>query len=319
MGGADGSGMGGSGMGGSGSSDFGMGGSGGSGMGGSGGGDPDPCLDPTPDEALFASDVLPALDRGCSNLDCHAREVNRDDARFQFWSFPNVRPADRTSGQIAESLAETLDFVEWCAIDRSSLLLNALSDQNGTPRHPTAGPTWFSDDEDYLLVRDWLLDAIAPPPPPDAGPPDMGSTADMGLDPDDGVEPPPPGDPVPCASIPDGDPLDRAGYFEQFAVEVNPMLAGRPGGEAPGGSCAEADCHGTGGVGGRLYLRPSGQACSTPWNFLAVGPFIDPRTPIESPLLTRPVSPGHGGREVFAGMADPRYVLLRRWIESGVQ
>ena len=39
--------------------------------------------------------------------------------------------------------------------------------------------------------------------------------------------------------------------------------------------------------------------------------------PVESPLLTQPVSPRHGGREVFAGTADERYGVLRRWIEQG--
>lgn len=335
MGGSGGSGMGGSGMGGSGQGGSGMGGSGqgGSGMGGSGmggngmggsggsGGDrPDPCLDPQPDEAFFVSEVLPALDRGCSNLDCHARDINLTDRRFQFWSFPNVRPDARTSEMVAESLAETVAFVEWCEIDESLLLLYPLNDQNGRPRHPTAGPTWFSDDEDYLLVRDWLFDAIAPPPPPDMGPPDEGVLPDMGIDPDDGVEPPPPpSDLVPCDAIPAGDPLERPGYFEQFALEINPMLAGRPDDELPGGSCSEADCHGTGGVAGRLYLRPAGQPCSVEWNFMSTALFIDSRSPIQSPLLTKPLSPGHGGREVFAGNADPRYVLLRRWVESGIQ
>ena len=323
MGGSGGDGMGGAGgTGGDGMG--GAGGTGGEGMGGSGGEAPDPCLDPTPDMATFQAEVLPALDRGCSSRDCHAREPNLEDRRFQMWTFPTVRPDARTDQQNADNYAETIAFIEWCEVDASLLLVYPLSDQSGRPRHPTAGPSWFSDDEDYLLVRDWILDAVAPPPPPDMGPPDMAVPPDMGVDPDDGVEPPPPPPPppedlVPCEAIPEQDPLGRAGYYEQFALEVNPMLSGRPGDEMPGGSCSEATCHGTPGDGGRLYLLPAEEDCSVQWNFLTSTQFIDPRSAVQSPLLTQPVSPQHGGREVFNGTADPRYVLLRRWVESGLQ
>lgn len=112
---------------------------------------------------------------------------------------------------------------------------------------------------------------------------------------------------VPCEGLPSSDPLDRPGFYEDFDANINDLLIG---------GCGESVCHGTPNAGGRYWVATE-SACATEWNFAHALNFIDYANPDRSPLSEQPVSPNHGGREVFSGRADPRFVVLRNWIISG--
>jgi hypothetical protein len=259
-------------------------------------------IEPMPDREAFETEILAILDRRCSSLACHAGPPPRDDSAFQMYGSPDNPVFRLTDEQIDANYVEFLAFVDFWNPDQSDILRYPLAGPDGDPPHPTnSGPVFTSASADYLTLRDWIV-AATTPPEPDAG-------IDMGVPSGDGGMGGSGGG-VPCEALPSTDAPGRpAGWMMRFVDEVHPMLVA---------SCSESECHGTPGFGGSLWLQTDDDECGARWNYLAVQWFIDPITPVASPLLTQPVAPQHGGREVFAGTADPRYGLLRRWIEEGL-
>jgi hypothetical protein len=255
-----------------------------------GGGRPAPADPATFDVDRLQREILPILERGCGQPICHGRTL-RDDEHFQF----HVPVANSTADDVAADLVEVLLWVDTSAPERSELLQWPLSQSGGVPDHPTPGPVYTTADEDYRAVLDWIVDAVTPKAP-DAGLP----TGGMGGEPASGGG-------IPCSALPAP---DRTRYdFAAFETTVNPMLLRR---------CGDGECHGSPGTAGGLWLRAPGDGCEVRWNFLAVQWFVDPTSPADSLILRKPLEVSHGGREVFLGMNDQDYALLKRWVEGGV-
>jgi hypothetical protein len=235
-------------------------------------------------------EILPILERGCGQPICHGRAV-RDDEHFQF----HVPVAMSSAEEVDADLAEIARWVETTAPENSPFLRWPLSQSGGEPDHPTPGPVYTPADADYQAVLAWIVDAVTP------------DEVDAGLPSPDASVPTPAGGGIPCTALPAP---DRTRYdYVQFEAAVNPMLVRR---------CADAECHGTAGNAGGLWLRSPGDGCEVRWNFLTVQWFVDPTAPVESLLLRKPLEVSHGGREVFRGMTDEDYGLLKRWVEGGV-
>ncbi|MEZ4464612.1 MAG: hypothetical protein R3F43_08950 [bacterium] len=183
---------------------------------------------------------------------------------------------------------------------RSPLLLFALGVNRDNGLGRSVHPSLMEGTADYQTILAWLEDAVFVEP--------MGAGGEGGGAGGSGGA----AGGLPCNGLPGSDPLGRDAYYAMFGDEVNGMLLMR---------CADGDCHGTprvqlGNIVSRYWLKDGD--CSVDWNYAASQLFIDPREPETSPLLTRPLSRNHGGREVFRGQADPGYVLLRRWVLSGL-
>lgn len=258
-------------------------------------------ITPMPDRAAFDSVILPILDARCSTAPCHAGPPPRDDQAFQMYGSP-LNPIGRLTGEQRDTnYNEFIAFVDWLRPTASDILRYPASTAAGDPPHPTPSPALLPGTPDYEAIVTWIEDATRPPPEPDMGVPDMGAGGAGGGGGSGGG--------VPCDALPVGDVLDRhPDYWRRFEEEINPMMLE---------SCTGGGCHEIAGNGGGLWLRGGG-ACDLRWNFLTVHWFIDPRDPPQSPLLTQPVNPLHGGREVFHGRADPRYGQLKLWIELGL-
>lgn len=278
----------------------GPGGAGGGGPGGAGGGagGEGGSAEPpwSPDVEVFQTDVMAIMGAKCANPGCH----NRGGVRPFQLNVPDVPGAALAAGPLQENLDAIEGWVDRRDPPQSPLLLFALgvNRDNGLGRtvHP---PTLMAGTADYQTILAWLEDAVFVEPMGAGGEGGGGAGGAVGG--------------LPCEGLPGSDPLGRDAYYAMFTDEVNPMLLMR---------CAEADCHGTprvalGNIVSRYWLKDG--ECSDDWNFTASQLFIDPRQPETSPLLTRPLSRNHGGREVFRGQADPGYVLLRRWVLSGLQ
>jgi len=269
-----------------------VGGSGGGTPGGNAtGGTPAPPADPAEfDVGRLEREILPILERGCGQPICHGRAL-RDDEHFQF----NVPVEASTPEEVEADLSEIVRWVDTVVPERSELLSWPLSQSGGVPDHPTPGPVYTTADEDYRALLAWIVDAVTPDEP-DAGVPVGGAGGE-----------PSGGSGVPCAALPTP---DRTRYdYVQFEAAVNPMLVRR---------CGEAECHGSAGNAGGLWIRAPGEGCEVRWNFLTVQWFVDPTSPLESLILRKPLEVSHGGREVFRGMNDEDYGLLKRWVEGGV-
>ena len=258
-------------------------------------------IEPMPDRAAFDAEIIAILDRRCSSLTCHAGPPPREDSAFQIFGSPDHPAFNLTDAEKDENYREFLDFVDFLNPDRSDILTFPLSDPNGTPSHPTNGPVLTQASADYLTIRGWIVAAVTPPPEPDAGPPDAGDDGDGGVGPSGAV---------PCDALPNTDAPGRPeGWRTRYIEDIDSMVVS---------SCGEAECHGAPASGGRLWLRGGAAGCDGGWNYLSVQWFIDPGDPIASPLLVKPLMPDHGGREVFAGTEDPRYVALKLWVEDGL-
>ncbi len=315
--------MGGSGgsTGGSGGSTGGSGGSmggsgGGSSMGGSGGsvsrdmGGPPRKDPPEPDMDRFFDEILPITYQSCSvAVGCHQQvsdERAPQDTLFKVIG-PN-NPDLLTEDEREAFYDEFVNFVTWVPAEESLLLVKAKGGPPGLPHDPT----WPENTADYAEVLDWIDQATRPDPIPDMGVPEpdggMGGSGGSGGEGGGGVR-------FPCQGVPDSDPIGREGYYETFRDSISPYLVGTE--EEPGGTCSSDGCHEPGGDGGNLLLLPAGsEGCSTGWNFAAVQIYIDPSVPNNSPLLTQPIDPAHGGRVVWA-VDDEGYLATREWVISG--
>ncbi|MSP72516.1 MAG: hypothetical protein EXR76_10115 [Myxococcales bacterium] len=253
------------------------------------------------DEAL-RSIVLPVLDNRCAGPICHSgRPLPADDDLDLY-----LPSAGQGPERFATNKAEILEFINFGNPESSSLLTYPRSQEGGQPDHPVAGPpTMAVGTRDYeailAFIRGSVVEVFEGADGGADGGLDMGRTVGG-----DGMNvPDPPGvNRVPCAALP---PPDRTPYdFQRFTGEVNPMLIS---------TCADGRCHGTAASGGNLWLIDSESDCDHRWNFLTIQWFVDPLTPVESLLLQKPLDRNHGGREVFLGVSDPRYGLLKDWIE----
>ena len=253
------------------------------------------------DEAL-RSIVLPVLDNRCASPICHSgRPLPADDDLDLY-----LPSAGQGPERFATNKAEILEFINFGNPEASGLLTYPRSQKGGQPDHPVEGPpTMAVETGDYqailAFIRGSVVEVFEGADGGADGGLDMGRTVGG-----DGMNvPDPPGvNRVPCAALP---PPDRTPYdFQRFTGEVNPMLIS---------TCADGRCHGTAGSGGNLWLIDSESDCDHRWNFLTIQWFVDPLTPVESLLLQKPLDRNHGGREVFLGVSDLRYGLLKGWIE----
>ena len=250
------------------------------------------------DEALRTI-VLPVLDNRCAGPICHSgRPMPADDDLDLY-----LPSAGQGPERFATNKAEILEFLNFGNPEASALLAYPRSQGGGQPDHPVAGqPTMAVGTRDYEAILAFIRGSVVEVT--DGG-------AEVGLDVGrpvggDGMNvPDPPGvNRVPCDALPQP---DRTPYdFQRFTAEVNPMLIS---------TCADGPCHGTAGSGGNLWLIESESDCDRRWNFLTIQWFADPLTPVESLLLQKPLDRNHGGREVFLGVSDLRYGLLKDWIE----
>lgn len=264
------------------------------------GGSPEPYFEPDID--AFHSVVMPVLEASCSGASCHTPVPPRPDNAYQMYGAPMFQLAELTDEQRNENYREATQFINWDDPPASDLLrLPALPNQS--PEHTTNA--FIVGAENYNTVLNWILDAVTRPEP-DAGPdggPDGGMDGGVG-----GAG----GGIINCDTLPEGDVLSgRPAFFQTYRDEIDGVVATY---------CADADCHGTPAFGGSLYLQilGMGDGCEVQWNFMTIQWFIDPRRPLESPILRKPVEPGHGGREPFlGGTANPDYVRIQNWVISG--
>jgi hypothetical protein len=262
------------------------------GAGGAGGGG---SLPPNvePDREVFRTVVLPILDRRCSTAACHAGPPPREDASLQLLASPAHPVADLTDAEVDQDLAEVLAFVDFANPDASDILRYPFSTAAGDPVHSTPSPVFFEGSEEAAAIRQWIVDATREDEP-DAG----AGPAPMGPD----LQ-------VPCGALPDPAGVRGPDWYATFGERVEPMLTS---------TCTGSDCHSVPGMGGGYWLRTGGTECDRRWNFLMLQWHVDPVSPIDSRILQKPLDPLHGGREVFHGTSDPKFVLLKDWIVSGV-
>lgn len=254
---------------------------------------------PWPDPDLFVATVQPILYEMCASPACHSRaQPVPSDSFFEL-------VGDSPDGL---SMAEIMvNFEEF-----QPRLVNY--DQPAQSRalvyHPEGHRGHFlPGTRAYQAILDWINDALMPPEP-DPGRPD-GGLVDMG-----------PAVPLPCDAFPEGPGLGQSLAFREAFTDPSegPVWNGEQISlsDMLWTSCGESVCHGAPGAAGGLYLLDPGVSCGAVWNFFTVQWFVDPRSIPASPILSEPVNPGHGGREVFEGTADARYASLRRWLENGI-
>jgi hypothetical protein len=247
---------------------------------------------PGVDRAAFRDVIMPILDRRCSTGACHALTPMAD-ARFELYASPDHPAATLTDDQLDANLGEVLTFANLGAPDDSAVLRYPSSQAGGDPSHPTAQPVFFPGSEEREALRAWLGGM--------AGAADAGVAADAGIVAGSDAS-------VPCAALPDPAQIRGAAWFAAYRDPVDGMLRS---------ACAAPACHGTAGAGGGYWLRTGPAECDLRWNFLVAQWFLDPVTPLASPLLVKPLDPAHGDGAVFQGTDDARFVMLRDWIVSG--
>lgn len=159
-----------------------------------------------------------------------------------------------------------------------------------------------------------LVDAlIAWAAPPVAAPAD--DCGDGGVGPDGGDDGPIEGGLVACEALPG--PTSELGYSAGFwAAYAEPSAEGPPIDDLLVADCATAGCHVADGSGDGYWLMTEGDDCATRWNFLSTQWFVRPGDVLRSPLLLKPIEQPHGGRQVYQGRDDPRFIRLLRWLEG---
>ena len=253
---------------------------------------------PTESRTRFLTEVMPLFEPTCSVPTCHGKTPVIDDEHFQFYGGAMYPIAALTDAQVAENLREVLDVVDLVSPESSDLLHYPESSARGEPLHPTGSPLWMPGGPEHQTLVAWitLVASEAAAAPPEPGTPDDPPTGSVGG--------------IPCAALPRPERVRGPAWFARFGVDVNPTLTA---------SCAGSSCHSEPGSGGGLWLRSPMSECDLTWNFLAVQWYIDPVMPLQSLILSKPLDPVHAGREIFGGMSDPRYIVLRDWIQEGLR
>jgi hypothetical protein len=115
----------------------------------------------------------------------------------------------------------------------------------------------------------------------------------------------------PSAPEPPGGGEEYALDFGQFQASVAPVLVDA--------GCHAGACHG-GGIRGTLELSPA-DALDPAFDFEQVRLQVDPWSPENSPILTKPLANDAGGEthawEPFASTNDPGYQAILAWILAG--
>lgn len=266
-----------------------------------------PCELPGGDAALIALDYYQTELEGrlytscAAAAGCHPFDtVDPGDLFFQMYT---GGPDGLDEAQHRTNARDALSLIDRAAPRTSELIVH----HDGTVNETTP--------DIIELVARWI-DRIAedeaaycaPDPEPEPG-------VDMGVDPPDGGG----GDPlVDCDALPrpDSDLGYSAGYYAAFiepdgeGITLDAMLVQ---------TCATVGCHVRGGSGEGYVLQTDGGECATRWNFLTTQWFVTPADVPRSPILLQPLDRDHGGRVVFDGRDDPKYVRLARWLEDEFQ
>ncbi|MCB9544119.1 MAG: hypothetical protein H6703_16950 [Myxococcales bacterium] len=247
-----------------------------------------------PDPEYFAAEIAQPLYIACGV--CHNDPEPRPGAPF---TLVRNGPAGLTPEQNQLNVAECLSFVDAADPAGSDLI----------DWHPNGHPGYIGDGPLKDAIIEWIENGtrIVEPEPGDCG--------DAGVDGPDGGNPVRP----PCEALlgPEGNGGARSQtYRDDFeredpdGVSHNDVLVG---------SCARnGGCHALAGEGGDYWLLEEDSECAIEWNFVASQIYIDWLNPLESPLLTQPRDPMHGGRDVFRGSDDSRHVRLLNWIRAEV-
>lgn len=248
-----------------------------------------------PDPAYFAAEIAPPLYVACGV--CHNNPTPTPGAPFTLVS---NGPAGLTPEQNQINVDECLAFVDAGDPPASELIA----------WHPAGHPGYVDDGPLKDAIVEWIENGAR------IVEPDPGECSDMGVD--GGVDGGPPVRP-PCEALlgPEGNGGARSQtYRDDFeredmdGVSHNDILVG---------SCARnGGCHALAGEGGDYWLLEEDSECAIEWNFVASQIYIDWLNPLESPLLTQPRDPMHGGRDVFRGSDDSRHVRLLNWIRAEV-
>lgn len=187
---------------------------------------------------------------------------------------------------------EALSFMDLADPSQSALVMQHTLDGLGPPT---------SDGLSAALVT-W----VAPPAP--SASPEACDPVDMAVD-------PPTGDGIACDALPGPD--SELGYSDRYWQTYAEGTAAEPSiDETLVTDCATAGCHVSDGAGEGYWLMTEGDTCATRWNFLATQWFVRPADIARSPLLLKPIEEMHGGREVYRGRDDLRFVRLQRWLEA---
>lgn len=269
--------------------------------------EPDPCEPQSvfePDPEVFANRLAEPLYMACAL--CHYDPAPRPGVPFTLVS---SGPFGLTPEQNQLNVDESLAFVDADDPPASDLI----------DWHPTGHPGYIADGPLKDAIVEWIEDGtrVVEPDPEDCqGGGDAGPEPEPA--PDGGAPPVGPGRP-PCDALlsPEGNGGARSQmYRDEFeradadGVSHNDILVG---------SCARnGGCHAIAGEGGDYWLLEEDSECAVEWNFLASQIYIDWLNPLESPLLTQPRDPMHGGRDVFRGSDDSRHVRLLNWIRAEV-
>ena len=248
------------------------------------------------DEAGLVSTVMPILDARCGSPVCHAG-APAPDKHFKL----TMPAAEETGASAAANRDELAGFIDFFEPLQSPILRYGVNQSGDDPQHPIPSATLDADSADFAAIVTWIRGSVVAVEAPDPGTGGAGGSGAGGSGAGGSGGP----TSIPCGGLPD---TSRSRYdYDAYQTGVDAML---------GESCADADCHGTQGSGGSLWLLRARSACDTKWNFYAVQWFVEPLEPAASPILLNPLNPAHGGAEVFHGANDERYTLLRRWVEN---
>ena len=276
------------------------------GMPGGAGGEPPPrpmevCRE-EPNVEAFAASVGPRLITSCGGGGCHSYDSNLP-PRFPA-SVQDFRSPPLTTEQAQDMIdAFTPTYLVTGEADESDIYTYGLASANHYAQNN------YSDELSEWIDSMKVCETIYPEEPE---PTPVGGTEVMG-----GMTPPPPPPPpnpteVFCSALPSGDPQGRPGFYETFRDSVNNILVY---------SCGASGCHGQPYPGYSFWIIDSSDPCSVQANFIMAQLYANFNRPLNSPLLTFPIDPEHGGGgRVFPdGNSDPSYNAIYDWIVLGQQ
>lgn len=269
------------------------------------------CTD-EPDVDAFAASVGPRLVTACGGGICHAygnNQVPRFAASVEDFTSPPLT-TDQANDLITSLLPNYIIFGE--------------SGMSEIYTYGLASAGHYSQNNYSDELASWIDDAHKcetiivggpvdpdPDPVPDPDPPGpVGGTELVGGMDVPPMEPPPNPTEVFCSALPSGDPQGRYNFYETFRDRINGILTY---------SCGASGCHGQPYPNYSFWVLPANDPCSVQANFVMSQLYIDFNTPLNSPLLTYPIDPEHGGGgKVFPnGNSDQNYNEIRNWIVLG--
>ena len=254
-----------------------------------------------PDVEAFAASVGPRLITSCGGSGCHSYDTNQP-PRFPA-SVQDFRSPPLTTEQAQDMIDSFMEPYVVAGEPEESTLYTYAYGGHASYNYFDELVSWI----DSMVVCETVYPEEPEPTP-------VGGTEVMG----GMMTPPPPPPPPPnptevfCSALPSGDPQGRPGFYETFRDSVNNTLVF---------SCGASGCHGQPYPGYSFWVVDSSDPCSVQANFIMAQLYANFNRPLNSPLLTFPIDPEHGGGgRVFPdGNSDPNYNAIYGWIVLGQQ